>query len=90
MWVVAGRRQCWKIAPSRRQAMVKSFLPEYEGLVTSDRYAAYNVFNRERRQVCWAHLARDFERMAHRLTAGGEGSPGKCFGAADWRGVCVR
>ena len=71
MWVAATREATvLKIAPSRGQAVVKNFLPEYEGFVTSDRYAAYNVFSREQRQICWAHLARDFERMAHsRLSA---------------------
>ncbi|WP_315850239.1 MULTISPECIES: IS66 family transposase [Wolbachia] len=34
-----------------------------EGIVVSDRYAAYNYFSRENRQICWAHLARDFERF---------------------------
>ncbi|WP_255446239.1 IS66 family transposase [Wolbachia endosymbiont of Aedes albopictus] len=42
---------------------MKGLLPEYEGIVVSDRYAAYNYFSRENRQICWAHLARDFERF---------------------------
>jgi len=45
--------------------VLKSLLPEYDGIVVSDRYAVYNYFNRENRQICWAHLARDFERFAH-------------------------
>ncbi len=40
-------------------------MPEYDGIVVSDRYAVYNYFNRENRQICWAHLARDFERFVH-------------------------
>ncbi len=31
----------------------------------TDRYAAYNYFNSDNRQVCWSHLSRDFERFAH-------------------------
>lgn len=34
-------------------------------LVVTDRYAAYNYFPSKKRQICWAHLARDFERLAH-------------------------
>lgn len=45
--------------------VLKELLPEYDGTVVSDRYAAYNYFDRKNRQICWAHLARDFERFAH-------------------------
>ena len=34
-------------------------------VIISDRYAAYNYFNKDNRQICWAHLARDFERFAN-------------------------
>lgn len=34
-------------------------------LVVTDRYAAYNYFPSKKRQICWAHLARDFERLAN-------------------------
>ncbi|GFR16431.1 transposase IS66 family protein [Trichonephila clavata] len=33
--------------------------------VVTDRYAAYNYFADKNRQICWAHLIRDFERLAH-------------------------
>jgi transposase len=39
------------------------------GIITTDRYGAYNWLPHRRRQVCWAHLARDFQAMAER---GGE------------------
>ena len=35
-------------------------------MVTSDRYAGYAFIDPERRQVCWAHLLRDFNRIAQR------------------------
>ena len=34
-------------------------------IIVTDRYAAYNYFARKNRQICWAHLARDFERFSH-------------------------
>ncbi|WP_320109848.1 IS66 family transposase [Wolbachia endosymbiont (group A) of Icerya purchasi] len=45
----------------RGKKVLKGLLPEYDGIVVSDRYDAYNYFNRESRQICWAHLARDWE-----------------------------
>jgi transposase len=42
---------------------------EAKGVVTTDRYWSYNWLAPGRRQVCWAHLARDFQAMVDR---GGE------------------
>ena len=39
-------------------------LPEYEGIVISDRYGAYRYFEEKNRQIFWSHLKRDFERIA--------------------------
>ena len=38
-------------------------------IVTTDRYGVYNWLEATRRQICWAHLARDFQAMVER---GGE------------------
>jgi len=43
--------------------------PEAKGVVTADRYGCYNWLPTRRRQVCWAHLSRDFQAMVER---GGE------------------
>jgi transposase len=42
---------------------------EAKGIITTDRYWSYNWLNARRRQVCWAHLRRDFQAMVDR---GGE------------------
>ena len=42
----------------------------FAGVVVSDRYAGDNAFN-NRRQVCWAHLKRDFQSL---IDAGGDGA----------------
>jgi transposase len=39
------------------------------GIITTDRYWSYNWLPSRRRQVCWAHLSRDFQAMMDR---GGE------------------
>lgn len=62
----------FKIDPSRGQAAAKQVLGESPSFVlVSDRYAAYNFVPMEQRQVCWAHLLRDFERIAQRAGQAG-------------------
>nr|WP_088260911.1 IS66 family transposase [Fimbriiglobus ruber] len=39
---------------------------------TTDRYSVYDHLDPGRRQVCWAHLARDFQAMIDRRNAGAE------------------
>jgi Transposase IS66 family len=36
-----------------------------QGMIVSDRYAGYNFIDLQQRQVCWAHLLRDFARIAN-------------------------
>jgi transposase len=40
----------------------------YPGIVTSDRWWAYNILDPEQRQACWSHLVRDFRRHSEGLT----------------------
>jgi transposase len=37
-----------------------------EGVVVSDRWSAYSIVELTRRQLCWAHLVRDFRAMLDR------------------------
>ena len=53
-----------KLTESRGAKVLEKTLPNYEGRVISDRYSCYSYFLEERRQVCWSHLVRDFERFA--------------------------
>jgi len=41
----------------------------FRGIVGSDRWSAYNWLDPQRRQLCWAHLNRDFQKLVER---GGE------------------
>lgn len=41
---------------------------DFRGIITTDRYGGYNDY--QRRQVCWAHLLRDFQGL---IDAGGAG-----------------
>jgi transposase len=64
---IAGNKEVtvFKLANSRGKKALISFLPEYEGKVISDRYGVYNTYEKENRQICLAHLRRDFKRFAH-------------------------
>jgi transposase len=44
----------------------------FAGIGSSDRYSAYNAVPLERRQICWAHLKRDFTRIAERTGVAGD------------------
>jgi transposase len=58
------------LVATRGAAGVKQLLGEaFCGIVGSDRWSAYNWLDPERRQLCWAHLKRDFQALVER---GGE------------------
>ena len=42
------------------------------GIVTSDRFRVYDRLDVEKRQICWAHLRRDFQAMIDRNNAGSD------------------
>jgi transposase len=61
------------IYPSRARYVILDFIGEKcTAAVTSDRYAAYAFIDVERRQVCWAHLLRDFNRIGQRHGLAGQ------------------
>lgn len=43
---------------------------DFDGIIGSDRYSAYNLYHPDKRALCWAHLKRDFNRM---VDLGGNG-----------------
>ena len=55
------------IRAHRSQAVVRELLGhDFAGTVGSDRYSAYSYLPVGGRQVCWAHLRRDFQAMVDR------------------------
>jgi len=80
-WKEAGKK-CWLwavvskmatvflIRPSRGSEVAKELLgEEFAGTTVSDRWSGYNWLDINRRQLCWAHLIRDFRKIAE---SGGE------------------
>jgi transposase len=79
-WRTAGeRRALWgaftqrhaffHIAPDRHEDRAKHLLADTRAIVTSDRWWAYAHLPVARRQICWAHLKRDFTAHAEGLAA---------------------
>lgn len=74
LWVVVTPLLCWfEIALARTQQVAQSLLGlESQGIVVSDRYSSYNWIDPYQRQLCWAHLKRDFTAIAQRPGVAGE------------------
>jgi len=76
-WKEAGKR-CWLwvavsvtstvfMIATRSSKALNALLGEtYQGLVTSDRFKAYLILVVERRQICWAHLKRNWQAFSER------------------------
>jgi transposase len=74
-----GQRTLWgaftdklalfRVAADRHEDRARELLDGHQGIVTSDRWWAYNHLPLRRRQLCWAHLRRDFKAHAEGLAA---------------------
>lgn len=71
LWVAVTATAVFFLVHLRRNAeALKALLGGAgAGIITSDRYSVYQAVPTGRRQLCWAHLKRDFAAMAQ---AGGE------------------
>jgi transposase len=70
LWgMFTGRHAVFHIAAGRHEEHAKRLLQGHKGIVTSDRWWAYNHLPLARRQLCWSHLKRDFQAHAEGLGA---------------------
>ena len=70
-----GGKLCWlwmaatltvvvfQIHSTRGKKGLKALLGEIIGILGSDRWGAYNQVPLSKRQICWAHLKRDFQKL---------------------------
>src|ERR671922_1584909 len=71
LWVlVTSWVTVFQVHLSRGQAAATALLGEFAGYLITDRWTGYGWWPLERRQLCWAHLIREFQKIAER----GEGS----------------
>lgn len=76
-WKKAGQRRwlwgaatslvaCFIIAPTRGAAGLAALLGKIKGIICSDRWSVYGQLKLGTRQLCWAHLKRDFQKLVDR------------------------
>ncbi len=66
LWtVVTEELTLFRLDPHRSRAVAQALLgPDWTGIVGSDRYSAYRYLPLDQRQLCWAHLIREFRKLA--------------------------
>jgi transposase len=70
LWGIFDERHAYlHVAPDRHEDHAKTLLADTKAIVTSDRWWAYAHLPLARRQLCWAHLKRDFAAHAEGLAA---------------------
>jgi transposase len=71
MWTAAtAQAAIFRIVEDRhRDRLIELLGPDFSGIVTSDRWWAYELLDPEQRQACWSHLQRDFRFHSEGLAA---------------------
>jgi transposase len=71
LWVaVTNLLTVFLIRPNRNRAAFDDLVGPAPGVLTTDRFPVYAHLTGGRRQVCWAHLRRDFQAMIDRDNGG--------------------
>lgn len=71
LWVaVTATVTVFLVRLSRGRKVLAELIPGEAGVLTTDRYPVYDHLASGERQVCWAHLRRDFQGMIDRDDAG--------------------
>ena len=61
LWAaVTPLRKVFRIDKRRNRAAFRKLLFNFDGILGTDRFSVYRVHDKERRQLCWAHLLRNF------------------------------
>lgn len=71
LWVaVTNLVTVFLIRPNRNRAAFDDLVGPAPGVLTTDRFPVYTHLRGNKRQVCWAHLRRDFQAMIDRDNGG--------------------
>ena len=90
LWAaLTSRTAVFRIAAGRHAFEARALLGErFAGIVCSDRWRGYDYLDPSQRQLCWAHLLRDFtahsEGMAEQKQFGSDGLKIACDLFAAW------
>lgn len=73
-WIMSTSAHTYfKLERSRGRKIAKALIGAYQDhIYVTDRYSAYNYLPDSHRQLCWAHLKRDFQKISER-----PGAPGR-------------
>lgn len=67
LWVaVTSMVTVFMIHAKRGSVAARALLGEFKGILVTDRWSAYNGWKTRLRQVCWAHLLREFTAFSER------------------------
>lgn len=67
LWgIVSMTAGYFSIEASRGKKVLKDMLSDFKNTIVSDRYSAYEYFDSSQRQLCWAHLKRDFTKLSEK------------------------
>ena len=74
LWVAATQTVAAFVIHARRNLAALTVLlgGAIRGVLVSDRWSTYNRLSNDRRQICWAHLKRDFQKCLDRGDAGSD------------------
>ena len=77
LWVLATPfAVLFRLFAGRGQKYASLLLGCFDGILTSDRWCGYNQYPKEKHQLCWAHLLRDYKSMTE------QGRDGEAIGKA--------
>lgn len=72
LWVLCTPQLAFfMVHASRGMKAARHLLEHFSGILISDRHGAYGIHPQAQRQLCWAHVVRDLERISGR-----KGDPG--------------
>lgn len=68
LWVAATAKSVlFRIHPRRNETALADLLPSKTGFAVTDRWKTYDQWPLDRRQLCWAHLNRNWEKLAEKI-----------------------
>ena len=74
LWVLTTFKvTLFLLSHSRGRKIAKELIGKYhDKVIISDRYSSYNYIPDRNRQICWAHLKRDLQRISERSGSSGK------------------
>jgi transposase len=65
LWLaVSTQASCFRIHASRGQQALRELIgTDYDGVVHSDRASVYHLLGNQQRQLCWAHIVRNWQGL---------------------------